>query len=300
MIDYAAARAVAAVVQTGSFEKAAALLHVTPSAVSQRVRQLEERIGAILIVRGVPCVATEKGNWICRHMEQVGMLEAALMAHLPALTPPGSDPHRVTLPVAVNADSLGTWFMEAIAAFARANEYLINISLDDEGDTADWLRQGRVMAAVTSLGRPIQGCHCISLGVMRYHATASPDFVARYFPDGVTAKALQQAPALTFSQKDSLQTEWARGVFGQHIKFPTHWVPSTQGFLEGSLLGMGWALNPAPLAQAHIRTGRLTEMIPGRTVERELFWQISRHVADQLRELTRLIRATAEKVLIQA
>ena len=101
MIDYPAARAVARVVETGSFEAAARALGITPSAVSQRVKQLEERLGAVLIERGTPCRATEKGAWLCRHMEHVGMLEQALMQHLPALADPGAE--RVTLNVAANA-----------------------------------------------------------------------------------------------------------------------------------------------------------------------------------------------------
>lgn len=82
-MDYAGLRAVAMVVQTGSFEKAALALHVTPSAISQRVKQLEERLGAVLILRGNPCTATEKGEWVCRHMEHVGMLESELSASFP-------------------------------------------------------------------------------------------------------------------------------------------------------------------------------------------------------------------------
>ena len=119
MIDYPAARAVAMIVQTGSFERAARALSVTPSAISQRVKQLEERLGAVLIERGIPCAATEKGAWLCRHMEHVGILEKELMAHLPGLVDPASPARRVTLNIATNADSLGTWFMPPAAAFTQ-------------------------------------------------------------------------------------------------------------------------------------------------------------------------------------
>ncbi|WP_282130172.1 ArgP/LysG family DNA-binding transcriptional regulator, partial [Roseobacter litoralis] len=153
-VDYAALRAVAAVVRTGSFERAAASLNVTPSAVSQRIKQLEERLGAVLIERGTPCTATDKGLALCRHMDRVGMLEKDLMEHLPELS--GTEgAGQVTLNVATNADSLGTWFLEAIASFTRATDYLVNVSIDDEDHTADWLRRGRVLAAVTALDRPV-------------------------------------------------------------------------------------------------------------------------------------------------
>jgi len=295
-VDYAALRAVAAVVRTGSFERAAASLNVTPSAVSQRIKHLEERLGAVLIERGTPCTATDKGLALCRHMDRVGMLEKDLMEHLPELS--GAEgAGQVTLNVATNADSLGTWFLEAIASFARATDYLVNVAIDDEDHTADWLRRGRVLAAVTSLERPVQGCRVTPLGALRYQATASPDFVARYFPDGLTKEAFQRAPALTFDQKDRLQNVWAREVFGQDMSFPTHWLPSTQSFLEGSLAGMGWALNPVQLARRHLERGDLVELAPGQMLERHLFWQINRLAADQLHELSRLILTVARREL---
>ena len=295
-VDYAALRAVAAVVRTGSFERAAASLNVTPSAVSQRIKHLEERLGGVLIERGTPCTATDKGLALCRHMDRVGMLEKDLMEHLPELS--GAEgAGQVTLNVATNADSLGTWFLEAIASFTRATDYLVNVAIDDEDHTADWLRRGRVLAAVTSLERPVQGCRVTPLGALRYQATASPDFVARYFPDGLTKEAFQRAPALTFDQKDRLQNVWAREVFGQDMSFPTHWLPSTQSFLEGSLAGMGWALNPVQLARRHLERGDLVELAPGQMLERRLFWQINRLAADQLHELSRLILTVARREL---
>jgi len=295
-VDYAALRAVAAVVRTGSFERAAASLNVTPSAVSQRIKHLEERLGAVLIERGTPCTATDKGLALCRHMDRVGMLEKDLMEHLPELS--GAEgAGQVTLNVATNADSLGTWFLEAIASFTKATDYLVNVAIDDEDHTADWLRRGRVLAAVTSLERPVQGCRVTPLGALRYQATASPDFVARYFPDGLTEEAFQNAPALTFNQKDRLQTVWAREVFGQDLSFPTHWLPSTQSFLEGSLAGMGWALNPVQLARRDLERGDLVELAPGQMLERRLFWQINRLAADQLHELSRSILTVARREL---
>jgi LysR family transcriptional regulator, chromosome initiation inhibitor len=174
MLDYPALRAVSAVVQTGSFEKAARALNVTPSAVSQRVEQLEERLGIVLIERGSPCTATEQGEWFCRHIENVRMLEGELLEHLPALIDPAGPRQRTTLNVATNADSLGTWFVAAASSFSKGSPYLLNIVVDDQDHTADWLRRGRVVAAFTSLEKPVPGCRRTALGALRYHATASP------------------------------------------------------------------------------------------------------------------------------
>ncbi|ABC21462.1 LysR family transcriptional regulator ArgP [Rhodospirillum rubrum] len=300
MIDYPAALAVALVVQTGSFEKAAKALHVTPSAISQRVKMIEDRLGVSLIERGTPCIATEKGEWLCRHMDHVGMLEKDLIKHMPGLAEAGADPlHRVTLTLATNADSLGTWFLGAVAPFARSTDFLVSIAVDDEDYTADWLHRGRVLAAVTSLAKPVKGCRVTRLGALRYQATASPEFFERYFARGVTPETLARAPALTFSQKDRLQRDWIRRTLGQSVSFPTHWLPSTQGFVDACLAGMGWGMNPAQMVGAHLQAGRLVEILPGRTLDSPLFWQVNRLAADQLADLTRAVVGQASRALIQ-
>ena len=163
MLDYPALRAVAMVVQAGSFERAAKALNVTPSAVSQRVKLLEERLGVVLIERGVPCTATERGEWLCRHMEHVGMLETELMAHLPGLVDLSEPTPRVTLNIATNSDSLATWFLPAVAVFTRASDYLLKVAVDDEDHTVEWLqprsggchvyRQIRARMSVDPFGR---------------------------------------------------------------------------------------------------------------------------------------------------
>lgn len=296
MIDYQAARAVAMVVQTGSFEKAAKALHVTPSAISQRIKQFEERLGAVLIARGSPCTATEKGAWLCRHMDHVGMLEQDLLAQLPGLGT--SEPAaRVTLNIAANADSLAVWFLKAVSAFAEETGYLFNIAVDDQDHTAEWLEKGRVLAAVTSLARPIAGCHVTALGKLSYITAASPAFVARYFPAGVDAAALSRASALTFDQKDRLQHTWAQKAVGEAIAYPTHWLPSVHSFVEAALDGMGWGLHPQSLVADHLAAGRLVELVPGIRVEVPLYWQINRLSAERLSGLTRTVVATAKRML---
>src|SRR5579859_6017239 len=144
MLDYASLSAVAAVVREGSFERAARTLSVTPSAISQRVKQLEERLGGVLIVRGQPCTATPLGRSICRHVEQVGMLEHELHATLPRLA--GSAEEQITIRVAVNADSLGTWFVSAMTAFLEKSPVLLDVAIDDQEHTQEWLRAGHVLA----------------------------------------------------------------------------------------------------------------------------------------------------------
>lgn len=297
MLDYASLAAVAAVVREGSFERAARALNVTPSAVSQRVKLLEERIGSVLIVRGQPSTATEMGRLLCRHVERVGMLEHDLHVTLPQLAQGNPRDARVTLRVAVNADTLGSWFVPAMAEFTRTEQALLDVAVDDQEHTADWLRSGDVLAAVTSTAQPVQGCNSIPLGRLRYLAVASPDFVRRYFPDGVTAAALAAAPGLTFNRKDRLQARWTRSVCRREVDTPTHWLPSTQAFIDASAAGIGWGMNPAALVRTQLRAGTLVELVPGKSLFVSLHWQHTRMQVPMLDRLTRAVVSSAKQAL---
>lgn len=297
MLDYPALRAVAAVVRAGSFEKAAQVLHVSPSAVSQRVKGLEDRLGFFLIQRGTPCIATEKGEWLCRHLELVGLLEADLLQRLPALGGEGAG-EQLTLHVAVNADSLATWFLDAAAAFSRGSGMLLDLAVDEEGRTADWLAHGRVVAAVTSREEPIPGCRRVSLGALRYLATANPTFHARHFAAGLTPAAFASAPMLTFDRHDTLQSRWLADVLGSLPDCPAHRLPSTHAFLDACLAGMGWCMNPVLLAGGHVAAGRLVDLWPGRPLDVPLHWQVNRLAADLLAPLTRAVTAAAAHALV--
>ena len=299
MLDYPSLRAVALIVQTGSFEKAAQIMNVTPSAISQRIKLLEERLGTVLIERGTPCLATENGEWLCRHMEHIGLLEQELFKQLPSLANQVPDGQKATLHIATNADSLATWFLEPVSNFAKTKGYLLDIAVDDQHHTASWLRRGRVTAAVTALKSPVQGCRIYPLGALRFHATASPDFFQQYFKNGVTPDSLIQAPTLTFNQKDHLQDQWLQQTMGQVLFCQTHWLPSTHSFVEAAVSGLGWCMNPSLLVNEHLKTGRLVEIIPDTPLDIPLFWQVSRLAEGPLEGLTREIISAARNKLVQ-
>ncbi|MBJ6128523.1 LysR family transcriptional regulator ArgP [Microvirga splendida] len=292
MLDYAHLSALAAVIRTGSFERAAQQLNVTPSAISQRIKLLEERLGVALVVRGQPCTATEVGQRLCQHVEQVALLESSLRESLPGRQ---AEYHPVTLRIAINADSLATWF---IAAMARTEGYLFDLVLDDQDHSADWLRRGEVVAAVTAHGTPIQGCDCHPLGALRYVAAASPAFCSRWFADGFSEPAAARAPCLTFDRKDRLQAEWLRKASGTDLHPPLHWLPSSQAFVDAALAGIGWGMIPEPLASAHLRAGRLEALREDQPLDVPLFWQQSRIVGPVLGHVTRAVVQEARTMLI--
>lgn len=297
MLDYASLSALTAVVREGSFERAARALHVTPSAVSQRIRLLEERIGCALVVRGQPCHATETGRRLCQHVDRVRLLEHELNSEVPALATGGES--RVPLPIAVNADSLATWFARALAAFAAAAPVLMEVSVDDQDYTSEWLRSGKVLAAVTSTARAATGCNSRPLGAMRYLAAASPAFVERFFAKGVGASGLALAPSLVFNTKDELQSRWVRRLCRRHVELPRHTLPSSHAFVAASLAGMGWGLHPESLISHHLKSGALEELVPNSPLDVPLYWQEARAASSLLDGLTREVHAAAGSGLLR-
>jgi LysR family transcriptional regulator (chromosome initiation inhibitor) len=297
MLDYPSLQALAAVVREGSFERAARVLHVTPSAVSQRIRLLEERMGCALVVRGQPCHATPAGLRLCQHMDRVSLLEHELRGDLPAV---GQDAQvRVSLPVAVNADSLATWFAPAVAAFASQAPVLMQLSVDDEGHTAQRLRSGAVLAAVTANEAPAAGCSSQPLGAMRYVAAASPAFMQHHFPNGVDAASLACAPSLVFNTQDGLQRRWVQRQCGSPVELPSHTLPSPHGFVTATLGGMGWALHPLALIDTDLGCGRLVEVWPGTPLDVSLHWHQARVASPLLQGLTQAVVAAARTGLRQ-
>jgi len=290
MMDYTQLAALTAVHRRGSFDLAAAVLGVTPSAVSQRLKALEERMGVRLIRRGQPCQATPPGLRLIRHFEEVALLETTLRDDLPV-----QHAAQTTIRIAVNADSLETW---VLPAFAAARGFLFDLVIDDQDHSQDLLRNGEVAAAITGHGGAIQGCDSIALGALRYRATASPAYVAEWLPQGATRRALALAPALTFSDKDRLQRDWLRTLLGSTPPFPTHRIASSNGFVTAAVLGLGWGMNPDLLTTQHLASGALIEIAPDTPLDVPLFWQFARLTAPALAPLTRAIRAAAAVALL--
>ena len=112
--DYNLLTTLAVVVREGSFEIAAAHLNISQSAVSQRIKILENRLGSPLVVRGRPCIGTPLGRRLCAHVDRVALLEHGLRDVMRS-SKGGARPPRTMIPIAVNADSLATWFPEVVA-----------------------------------------------------------------------------------------------------------------------------------------------------------------------------------------
>ncbi|MCD2443316.1 LysR family transcriptional regulator ArgP [Agromyces sp. SYSU K20354] len=271
------ARTLAAVIDEGTFDAAARRLHLTPSAVSQRVKSLEHQLGRVLVVRSKPARPTEAGAAIVRLARQLALLEHD------ALTEFGlgeGDPEAdgvaarpVSVPLAVNADSLATWFLPALARVAQRHPVVFDLHRDDQDFTAGLLESGTVMGAVTSQATPVAGCIVRPLGVMRYEAVATPGFAEQWgVADERGADALATAPVVDFDRRDDLQREYLVGRGIDADRPPRHYVPASNDFATAIKLGLGWGLLPAFQSAAELQRGELVRL-GGSPIDVPLYWQ---------------------------
>lgn len=264
-LDLAHLTALAAVVDGGSFDAAARELHVTPSAISQRIKALERSAGAVLVRRTRPTTPTDAGAAYVRLARQITALGRETEASV--------SPERGGVPtvsLAVNGDSLATWVLPALAPLG--GRIAFDLHREDQDHSAELLRDGRVMAAITTDATAVQGCSVARLGSMRYRAMVSATFAERFFPDGPTPAALAVAPMLVFDRRDDLQDTYLRRA-APGARPPRHYLPSSADFANAVSLGMGWAMLPDGQSGPGEASGALVDLDPGGSVDVVLYWQ---------------------------
>ncbi len=295
MFDYKLLAALAAVVEQSGFERAAQILGLSQSAISQRIKLLEARVGQPVLVRGTPPAPTEIGRRLLNHVQQVRLLERDLSSQVPALDD-GAAPER--LRIAINADSLATWWARAVAKFCAEHRVLLELVVEDQEVGLKRMRGGDVAACVCATDRPVAGARSLALGAMRYRALASPDFIARHFRTGVNAQSLARAPAIVFGPDDLLQhrylaTQGVEGAFAYHL------CPSSEGFIRMTEAGLGWGLVPELQVNELLAKGVLRELQPDVPIDVPLYWHHWRNGGELLGELTRHLQRATLDVLVQ-
>ena len=288
-IDGQQLAAFAAVIEYGSFDAAAAQLHVTPSAISQRIKALEQRVGQVVVVREKPCVATTAGVPLLRLAAQTALLEAEALTEMG--DGDGSSP-RIAL--AVNADSMATWFT---GVFEAMGDVLFDIRIEDQDHSARLLREGVVMGAVTTESTPVPGCRVLPLGVMRYVPVAGPSYIERHLPDGFTAHAVAAAPSLAWNRDDALQDMLVRKVFRRDIARPQHFVPTAEGFGSAVQADLGWGMFPEKLAEPALADGSFVRVAEAH-LDVPLFWQCWKLDSPLVGAITAAVRSAAAKIMV--
>ena len=293
-LDPVALATLSSVVQEGTFERAAGRLHVTPSAVSQRIRALEQAVGQVVVDRTKPVSPTAAGEVLLRLAGHWDLLVHDALAELVPET--GATAHPLVR-VVVNADSLATWILPALA---RAQEELgitLDVVREDEEHASDLVRSGAALAAVTADPNPVAGCRITSLGALRFVAVCTPAFRDRWLPRGARAADLDRAPMVRFDRKDTMQHRVARRWARREVDPPASYIGSSREFADAVRLGMGWAMVPVAWAQAELASGTLVPVSRRPHHDVPLHWLAWRLPSRTLDVLTRCVTEQAARTL---
>ncbi|TCL86193.1 LysR family transcriptional regulator [Curtobacterium sp. PhB142] len=290
-----------AAVDHGTLDAAARALAITPSAVSQRIKSMEQQVGRVLLQRTTPVTPTADGAVVLRHARQVRLLDDETAHALGETDADGSGSAVPSIPLAVNADSLGTWFLDALALVRVDTEVVFDLHREDQDRTAELLRAGTVMGAVTAEADPVQGCSSVPLGIDRYRAVASPAFVDRYLSDADTERRmlsrLDRVPLVDYDRDDDLQQGYLRRVLGHAPSGPRHFVPTSADFARAVSLGFGWGMLPEAQCLDALARGELLELTPTRRADVALWWQRWNLASPLLERVTEAVRSTAAERL---
>ena len=257
------------VIIEGGFEKASRKLHLTQSALSQRVKQLEDQYGQILLKRTSPPEPTQYGLPLLVHYRQVSQLETDLRY--------SCDHDRqtpfATLSIGINADSLATWFYEAVESVLIEENIVLDLHVDDQERTHELMRDGRVWGCISKRTQPLQGCKASILGRVKYGIFATAEFSRKWFPDGLIPESFEQAQMARYNRKDDLNSRMFSLLLEKPPKDPpTFYLPSTEIYGLFVAKGKCYGILPEQQSCQLEASGLIRNLSPDNWVDVELYW----------------------------
>lgn len=267
--DYKLLHALSTVINEQSFERAANVLCITQSAVSQRIKQLEQQFAQPVLIRSQPIVATTLGKQLLRHYYQVVQLETDL---LPQVLP--DEPETpITLHIATNADSLATWLIPAISPLIKTHLVEVNMLVEDEVRTVERLKDGQAFGAISVQNTAVKGCQLTELGNLNYILVAAPEFIERYFSQGINAQSLKSAPGVAFDHKDNMHIRFIQEHFElAEGDYPLHAVRSSEAFVNMAKHSAAYCLIAELQIENELATGELVNILPEQKIVETLYW----------------------------
>lgn len=296
MLDYKLIQALAMVVEEGGFERAARRLHLTQSAISQRVKLLEDQMGQILLVRTTPPRATPAGRQVLRHYRQVACLEGDLLD----MVSPRDEHTQDVLPIGINGDSLASWFLPAVGPFLKKHAILLDIRSDDQEQTPRLLQAGEVIGCISTMDSPLQGCRMAYLGCMPYRLLATPTFATHWFGPRhrLTVDAVNRAPFLIFNRRDELHIPFFTKLLGElPDQITNHYLPSSSRFVEFIAAGHAYGLVPDQQSERYLIDGTLIDLSPNLQAPVHLHWHCWNLKSRLLDTFTKHLVAAANELL---
>ncbi|KJR28040.1 transcriptional regulator ArgP [Vibrio navarrensis] len=295
-LDYKWIEALNAVVTQGGFERAAEELFISQSAISQRVKQLEKFLAQPVLIREQPPKATPVGKKLIGLYRRIRLLEHELIPEL--MNDDVSRP--VQLALATNADSLATWLLPALKEVMTQRQVELNLAIYGESRSIEKLKSGEVAGAISLESQPITGCRADYLGRMDYVCVASPDFVRRYFQQGVNYQTLSKAPAVSYDQYDDLHRKFLSDHFNiARDSVINHNVGSSEAFVRLAVSGIAYCLIPKLQIERELTAGELVDITPGFLLSNRIYWHHWQLETGILQEISQAIISYAQSHLPQ-
>lgn len=269
-LDYRALAVLDAVASHGSFDKAALALGISQSAVSQRIKALEDSSGRLLIIRGQPALPTGLGQRLITHFRHVQLMEASLDIDL------GRQTSLPEVSIALDSDSLAGWFSACLPALLSPPRCQLDVRVAASDLALQLLREGSVFGAVAaSASTPAPAGQAgttasQALGQMVYVCVATPAFAGHWFGDGLSVPAARLAAAVVGER--ALLASFLDQELGLEGPFPHHTIAAAatrQACIEG---GMAYGLLPQPQAAPALADRRLVDLAPGCVLQVPLSW----------------------------
>jgi LysR family transcriptional regulator, chromosome initiation inhibitor len=294
MLDRQQLETFATVVQHQHFRKAAKVLNISPGAVSQRIKGLEEAVGALLLVREPAIAPTHAGEVILRHVLALRLLENDTLQFIrPGQFPP------VDVAIAVNADSLATWF-EPVSWQLAGLHIGLEIIVDDQDHTRTALARGDVKGCISTHRESFVGFRADYVGGMRYRCVATPEFVRTHMTTGMSLPGILDVPAILFDRKDAIHDEFLFSCFGVDVgRYRKHYFPSPEALLNAILKGLGYGLVPEMQIGPLLRSGTLQDVAPAHSLLLKLYWHHWESEPEPLAKISALIMGHAVESLVQ-
>ena len=291
MLNSKQCEAFLAVAETGSFDFAAERLCLTASAITLRVQQLEKQLGHLLIVRERPCRVTSSGEALLHYLQHSRLLEQQLIQQLTGKSA-ANEFYQVN--IATNDDSLATWLLSTLQHVLIEEKIALHLKVDDQSQTHHLLEAGLVNACISTEQYAMKGCQAVRIGSMTYRMVATPNFINRWFQQGIHRESLRHAPAVIYNAKDHLHTDLIQKQFGLSPQsYPHHFIPSSNAFVETILLGLGFGMLPDYQIGNQLKHGELIEILPAFKHELELYWHHWNQQSLQLQKITEVLVQSA-------
>jgi DNA-binding transcriptional LysR family regulator len=261
-----------AVHRTGSMAAAAREIGLVPSALTYRIRQVEDALDVLLFDRSSRrAQLTEAGKELLREGNRV-LLELESIANRVKRVATGWEPQ---LTLAVDSIISRTTMMELCEAFfALGPPTRLKLREEALSGTLQTLYGGQADLAIGVVLEPSsRGLHSKVLGNLRFVYVVAPHHPLAQAAEPVTDDMMLQHRVVAVADSVQRGDGMTVGLLGGQDVFT---VPGMLAKLDAQLRGLGAGFLPEYLARPHIDTGRLVEKAvaqPPRVVRVSYAWR---------------------------